>query len=212
MISISKQAVAKGATYIFIETVTTMVSGYLFWVVISKLVAPEVIGVSSIVVSLGSIFSVIASIGVPIGIQRFLGMTFAEKNLSNTRTYMQASLVLSFIGIIISASFILIAYDWLYSIYRIDIVLVPVTASLIASSAIMTLFRSVIIASLRSKNIASNSFDFFNSQGSVRHRLSYIGNWCTRSNCCLYVLSHIDISLTDDRDNSNYQVDRRSSR
>jgi O-antigen/teichoic acid export membrane protein len=150
---LSKVIVAKGATYLYIETLVGMLSGYIFWIIMSKLAAPEIIGTSSALVSLAVIFMTAATIGVPAGIQRFLAKSLSEQKLEDATVYLRASLILVSLGIIVCSTLLIIAYDWLYEVFRIDFSLIIVALVYIASSASMILFRSVIIASLKTKTL-----------------------------------------------------------
>jgi O-antigen/teichoic acid export membrane protein len=117
----------------------------------SKITTPVMIGTSSTVVSLGAISASIATIGVPIGAQRFLGKSFSEQKLSDTKVFVKASLLLVSIGIFICGISIFIAYNWVNSTFKLDFSLIVVTIILQGSSVIMTLLRSIVIASLKIK-------------------------------------------------------------
>jgi len=56
-----------------------MVYGYAFWYILSKITTPDVIGISSSLISLAIIFVSLASIGIPAGSQSFLGKMFLKK-------------------------------------------------------------------------------------------------------------------------------------
>ncbi len=109
------------------------------------------IGTSSTVISIGTIFATVATIGIPIGVQRFLGRTFSEQKLDDTRIFVKISLFLTSIGVIICNTLILILYSWFHEAFKIDFSMIIVTVLFIASSAIMTLLRSIVIASLKTK-------------------------------------------------------------
>ncbi len=130
-----------------------MLFGYIFWLIMSKITTPQVIGVSSTVVSLGAIFATVANIGIPIGVQRFLGKSFSERKLSDAKVYVKTSLLLTAIGIVACGALILITYNWIHDTFRIDFSLIIVTISLIGSTAITTLLRSIVIASLKTKTL-----------------------------------------------------------
>ena len=44
--------VGKGATYLFFDTIVSMISGYVFWFIISKLTTTDVVGPASTPVSI----------------------------------------------------------------------------------------------------------------------------------------------------------------
>jgi O-antigen/teichoic acid export membrane protein len=128
-----------------------MVYGYAFWYILSKITTPDVIGISSSLISLATIFVSLASIGIPVGSQRFLGRLFVKAKFEDVRLFVTTSLIIITLGIITCSSVILITSGWLFGIY--DINLIVITVILIATSTISVLFRYVIIASLETKKL-----------------------------------------------------------
>jgi len=120
----------------------------------SKIATPAMIGTSSAVFSLGSLFAAIASIGVPIGAQRFLGKSFSEQKLGDIKVFVNASLLLVSIGVFGCSMLIFIIYNWVSTTYRLDFSLIVVTVILLGSNVIMNLLRSIMIASLKIKALA----------------------------------------------------------
>jgi O-antigen/teichoic acid export membrane protein len=147
----SKLEVGKGAAYLFIEMMIVGFSGYGFWLIMSKITTVEVIGTSSALVSLAGIFIVLVGIGVTSGVQRFLGKSFSEQKLEDAKMYVKTSLLIVSIGIIAGSTVILIAKDWIYDAVRFDFNLIIISIIFIASYTINFLFRSVIIASIKTK-------------------------------------------------------------
>jgi O-antigen/teichoic acid export membrane protein len=131
--------VAKGALFIYIETLVSMGSGYIFWFIMSKISNPEAIGLSSTIISFTVIFSTLASIGIPLGVQRFLGKSFLHNDIDITRKFVKASFV-----------FILIQI-WLGDVFKLDTTLLILSIILITSTTVMTLLRSIVISSLNTK-------------------------------------------------------------
>src|SRR3989475_8720077 len=130
-----------------------MIIGYIFWFVLSKITTAEIIGTSSTVISLATIFSTVVIMGIPTGIQLFLGKNFSELKLQNVKMFINASLLLMAIGVIVSCILILIGKDWFDQTFRIDFKLLLVVILLIGTYAISTLFRSVVISSLNTKKL-----------------------------------------------------------
>ncbi|TLX79335.1 MAG: hypothetical protein E6L00_08210, partial [Thaumarchaeota archaeon] len=138
-----------------------MCSGYVFWFVISKITTAEIskittteiIGNSAAVISLATIFATIATIGVPTGVQRFLGKNFSEEKLENVKVYLKVSLFLTTIGTL-ACSFLFFVMTYLmHDIFRIDFSLLIIAITLLASTVTSTLFRSLIISSLNTKTL-----------------------------------------------------------
>src|SRR2546427_3632473 len=128
-----------------------MFSGYAFWFIMSKLTTSEIIGTTSALVSLATIFSTLAAIGVPSGVQRFLGRIFSEQKIEDANVFVKASLVLVTIGIIAASIVIVITKDFFHNTFTIDNSLMLVAIVLIGSTSIHNLFRSIIVASLKTK-------------------------------------------------------------
>ena len=128
-----------------------MIYGYAFWYILSKITTPDVIGISSSLISLAVIFISIASIGIPIGVQRFLGKMFLERKFEDISVFVRTSLLITSIGIVSCCMLMLIAKDWVFDTYPYN--LFAITVILIASSTISVLFRYVIIASLETRKL-----------------------------------------------------------
>lgn len=128
-----------------------MFSAYVFWLILSKITTPEVIGTSSAVVSLSTIFTTVVIIGVPTGVQRFLGKSFSEQRFEDTRVFVKASLIMVSLPIVVCSIGILLAKDLIGNSFNIDLNLIIISIILISSSAISTLFRSIVIASLKTR-------------------------------------------------------------
>jgi len=129
----------------------SMFSGYVFWFIMSKLSTTEVIGTASALVSLVAIFSTVATLGVPSGVQRFLGRSFSEQKIHESNALVRSSLVLVTIGILGCIVAIIIAKDFFHNTFTIDDSMMLIAIALIISTSTYNLFRSIIIASLKTK-------------------------------------------------------------
>lgn len=147
----SKLEVGKGAAYLYIETIAAMFSSYVFWLILTKITTADVIGTSSAIVSMASIFTTIVILGVPSGIQRFLGKTLSEERWGDAKVFLKASIILLVSGILICSIGIFFARDLLASAFSIDSNLIIISIVFIATSAVATLLRSVVISSLKTK-------------------------------------------------------------
>src|SRR5438445_7273192 len=130
-----------------------MLSGYVFWFVLSKITTTEIIGVTSTLVSFASIFITVSMIGIPTGVQRFLGKSFSEGKLEDAKVYVKSSLFLTTVGIVVSSILILVIRNWIYDTFKIDSNLLIVSILLIGSSVITTLLRSVVFSTLNTKTL-----------------------------------------------------------
>jgi O-antigen/teichoic acid export membrane protein len=151
---------------VYIETIGLMILGYVFWIVISQITSAEIIGTSSALISLSSIFTIVAIIGIDDGVRRVIGKSFSEGKKDEAKLYVKVSLFLVFVGVLTSSITILLIRSWIYDVYAINFNLVVVIVMLVASYTIELLLRSVIIASLKTKvlpiiNIGSSTAKLF---------------------------------------------------
>lgn len=133
------------------ETIISMFAGYVFWIIISRITSPQILGTASAVVSLATIFATIGTIGANIGVQRFLGKNFSENKLEDARLFIKASFALTLVGMTACSAAILLGYHWIYQSIRIDPNMTLLTIVLIWSTAIMTLLRYIVISSLKTR-------------------------------------------------------------
>jgi O-antigen/teichoic acid export membrane protein len=139
----------RGAGYIFIETVIGFISGYLLWLILARITTPEIIGISSTVISLAGIFTAVSTLGVPVGVSRFLARFFHEKDLESAAIFVKVSLILVCIGVFSSVTILWIIKDWINP--GLDSTLIFSAMLIIGSSAIGILLYSIVIASLKTK-------------------------------------------------------------
>lgn len=151
MTEVSKKTIGKGAAYVYIESVASMISGYLFWIIMSKISPTDIIGISSAVVSLAGIFTVVATIGIPTGVQRFLGKSFADQKIEDVKIFFKTSILIVSLAVLACTITVLLLKDWMYESFNIDFGLLLVAIFLIASSVTAQLFRSVFISCLKTK-------------------------------------------------------------
>jgi len=148
-----KKAVGRGAAYIYVETIAALISGYIFWVIMSKITTSETIGIASTVISFAGIVTVVANIGIPTGIQRFLGKSFSEKKLDEVKYTVLVAAVLICMGIAACSLTIVIVQNWIPDIFDFGLSLILIAILFVGSAAFSMLFRSVVIASLNTRSL-----------------------------------------------------------
>jgi len=148
-----KNEVGKGAIYVYIQLISSMISGYIFFIILAKITTTEIIGIFSLLLALSEIFGNIAILGLPDGMQRFLGKSFLQNKLSDARLFVKLSLVFLSIGITSALVLVIFLKDWLYIVFRIDDNLVMVVGLLVSSYAIYTVLYYIIIATLKTKKL-----------------------------------------------------------
>ena len=117
----------------------------------AKFASPEVVGASSAVVTLATLLTAVASIGVPSGVQRFLGKSFAENNISETKTTILGALLLTIAGICCSIVLLYSLKNWFFTMFELEENLFYIAIILTCFSTLNTLLRAVIISSLITK-------------------------------------------------------------
>jgi len=125
--------------------------GTFFWFILAKFTTPEIIGISSTLVSISVIFMTISLMAVPTGIQRLLSKSFSEKLIGQAKVFVGASVLLVAIGLFVTSIILLAIGDSILANYEIDSTLVFIAILLVASSCFTALFRAVVISSLKTK-------------------------------------------------------------
>lgn len=115
----------------------------------TRIATPDIIGTSSAVISLANIFTTVATIGVPLGVSRFLAKHYSENNLEEASVFVKSSFILVGLGITASFAVLMFLRDWIYANLGLNIMIFSVL--LVASSSISFLTRSIVIATLRTK-------------------------------------------------------------
>lgn len=145
------EVVGKKASFIYLETIMGMSVGYFLWLFLSRLTTPDVIGISSTIISLATIFSVIVDLGVSRGSTLFLGKNFSEGRLEDAAIVVKSSLLLVFLAISICSLSIFVFRESVFPEIPIDLILVSIL--LMGSSAIYNLMRAFLIASLQTQRL-----------------------------------------------------------
>lgn len=128
-----------------------MAGGYVFWLVMARITTPEIIGTSSAVISLATIFTTIVAMGIPSGLPKLLGKYFVEKSLEEAKVFVKSSFILVTIAIIICSGAILIAQNFIYDIFKMDSKLVTLLILFMIATTTTQLLRSIITSTLRTK-------------------------------------------------------------
>jgi O-antigen/teichoic acid export membrane protein len=86
--------VAKGSLWLYIGGLFSSFLGLLFWVLVSFFVPDSVVGSAAAVVALQGLLISIVSLGLPAGLQRFIGQSLGWKNHQQLSSYFLVSLVI----------------------------------------------------------------------------------------------------------------------
>jgi O-antigen/teichoic acid export membrane protein len=117
----------------------------------SKIGTPEIIGTASAVITFSGILAVISHLGIPTGIQRFLGRSFAVSSIPQINTYLAISTFL--VTITISIVFVLVTLFGaaISDIFKISHEFLVISIVLMISTCYATFFRGVVVSSLQTK-------------------------------------------------------------
>ncbi len=77
----SATKILRGGLWLYLSSVVNNFFGFIFWLTISAIAGPNVLGVVSAVIGLSSMVMNLTSLGIPIGMQRFLGMYVSRREL-----------------------------------------------------------------------------------------------------------------------------------
>ena len=146
-----RNELGKGAIYLYIQLVSSMISGYIFLILLARITTTEVIGTFSLLVSISEIFANIAIIGLSDSIQRFVGKSFLQNKITDAKIFVKVAFILLSAGIIVSCTVILFIRNWLSDVFGIGFGLIIVVDMLIVSYAIYTVSYSIVVASLKTK-------------------------------------------------------------
>lgn len=154
MIILDKQILTRGAAFIYIQVVTSAISAYVFWLIMTQLTTSFVIGTLSTLVAIVEILTSFAGIGIPNSIQRFLGRTFSEGKLNDSKIYVETSLFFTSIGLI-AACLLLVVGSPIFELVEIDSTLQMILVFIVASKSIQLLLSSIVISTLKTGLLAA---------------------------------------------------------
>ncbi len=140
---------ARGVFYLYLGSIIAMVFGYLYWAIVSKMVTPDTVGLASTTVSIATLVSSLTIFGVPIGIQRFLGKAFGNRDAEAFRSYFMAGITLLVLSGGVAALIVLGLSGFVISSIGIPISFILVAAIMAFITGLATLFGVAYTASLR---------------------------------------------------------------
>ena len=88
----SVEKVVRGGLWLYIDSILLYAIGYIYWLIISRIGGASIVGYASTTISLATIIQTTALLGIPIGLQRFIGKTLGEKNYSELKSYFISSI------------------------------------------------------------------------------------------------------------------------
>jgi O-antigen/teichoic acid export membrane protein len=146
-----RNEVGKGAIYLYIQIISSMISGYIFLILLARITTTEIIGTFSLLVAISEIFANVAVIGLPESIQKFVGRSFLQHKQADAKVFVIISFILLSVGIIASCLVILFFKDWISNSFGIGFGLVIVVDLMVTSYAVYTVLYYIVVASLKTK-------------------------------------------------------------
>jgi O-antigen/teichoic acid export membrane protein len=146
-----KNQAGKGAVYLYIQLILSMISGYIFLILVARITTAENIGTFSLLVSISEIFANIAIIGLPDSIRKFVGKSFLQEKQADAKVFIKISFIILSVSLITSCMVIVSLRDWLSNIFDLDFHLIIVVELLIISYAVYSVLYSVTVSTLKTK-------------------------------------------------------------
>jgi O-antigen/teichoic acid export membrane protein len=87
--------VVRGSTWLYVAALFFSFLGFLFWLIASLFVSSDIIGTAAAIISLESLFLTTFSLGIHVGLRRFIGSTWSAKKYDKLSDYFTTSLLFS---------------------------------------------------------------------------------------------------------------------
>jgi O-antigen/teichoic acid export membrane protein len=153
----NNNAIGKGVIYLYVEAITVLFSGYIFWLLLSKIINPASIGLASTIIAFATIIFSVAFMGVSGGAQRYIANGIAENRSEHVQGMINSSLLITTLGVLISAIIILVFRDSIGTYFDIGLEYTILSIGLFISLVFAELLRAIIIPSLKVKVITMTS-------------------------------------------------------
>ena len=93
----SIRSLVRGGTYLYLSSIVNNITGYVYWLLISAIAGPEVLGVTSAVIGLSAIINGSLSLGIGAALQRHIGVCIGKHDKECAARYYWTSLLFSLI-------------------------------------------------------------------------------------------------------------------
>ena len=135
------------AFYLYLETILNLGLGYAFWIIVSLLLGASNTGVSSASITLATIITMVSTIGISTGIQRFLGKAKAEHSEEVFNSISKFAFLFTLMVMVLSSIIVVLASASLVHIFKIPSGMITLIIISSVSYAVALTLRSVIISS-----------------------------------------------------------------
>lgn len=101
--------VVKGSVWLYGASLINNLFGALYWFVISAVGGPEILGITSAVIGFSGLISGLVNFGVGVGVLKFVGKYFGERDLEDVSSYFWTSLIFLLFTVTAAGSFLFMA-------------------------------------------------------------------------------------------------------
>ena len=101
--------VVKGGFWLYLSSIVSNIQGFFYWLIISKVAGAGVLGLTTAIIGLGSLIAGVLSLGIPTGVQKFLGKCLGENDRECMSRYFWSSLFFTMITYVTVGAVIMLA-------------------------------------------------------------------------------------------------------
>jgi len=139
--------------YLFLEVISGLGLGYIFWIVVSRYLGASITGETSSSVIIAVLLATIFTFGISVGSQRFLGKAFTEKQKEYFREITKFTLVFTIAGISIGLIVFVIFHEILIEIFKISSEMTVIIVILSFTYALWLSLHGFMIVSRKTREI-----------------------------------------------------------
>jgi O-antigen/teichoic acid export membrane protein len=135
--------IEKSALNLYLTALVGSSLGYVYWIIASRLIGPEGIGLLSSALGLSIMLVNLASLGIPLGIQRLLGKSLSENDMSSFAHYFRSGFVIISAGTAVVAAGIFLAWYSFDSLLSLELL---VLCMILLPQSFLNIVRSPFVA------------------------------------------------------------------
>jgi O-antigen/teichoic acid export membrane protein len=135
--------IEKSALNLYLTTLVGSSLGYIYWIIASRLIGPEGIGLLSSALGLSIMLVNLASLGIPLGIQRLLGKSLSENDMSSFAHYFRSGFVIISAGTAVVAAGVFLAWYLFDSLFSLELLVLCV---ILLPQSFLNIVRSPFVA------------------------------------------------------------------
>ena len=105
--NINIEHVVRGGLWLYGVTVVQSIAGSLYWLIISAIGGPSVLGYTSAIVSLSVLVTSLLSLGIDFSVQRFIGRSLGRNDRESIQSYFWTSAIIFLITHVVASALLL---------------------------------------------------------------------------------------------------------